>query len=207
MKIINRFKESHKDMFEYLPAEKVLLHDTFLDRILLRFLPKSITPNGLSLFRILATPVVFLVIIYGNYTIGIIAFVLVAFTDAIDGSMARTQNKITLFGKLIDPLADKLFIGSMVILLVFTYFHYWMGIAILGLEIAIIAGAVLMKVKFKTVKSANRWGKIKMIFQCAAVFATLIALLIDFPVLMTVAAGLFGFAIGFAILSLFTGGI
>lgn len=207
MEIINRFKSKHPQMFEYLPAEEVHPHDHFLAHTIIRFLPKCITPNTISIFRIFATPIVFLIILYGNYKAGIVAFVFVAFTDAIDGSMARTQNKITKFGMMIDPLADKLLIGSMVILLVFSHFNYLLGIAILGLEIAIIAGAVVAKVKFKTVKGANRWGKTKMIAQCSAVGLTLLALLLDFPVLMTVAAGVFGLAVGFAVLSLFTGGI
>lgn len=194
-------------MFEYLKAEEVHPHDHFLDRILLRFLPAGVTPNRISLFRIVATPGVFLLILYGYYRIGIVSFALVAFTDAMDGSLARTKNKISRFGMMIDPLADKLLIGSMVILLVFQHFHFLLGIAILGLEIAFIAGAVIAKAKFKTVRMANQWGKIKMIAQVVAVCITLIALLLDFPLLLTIAAGVFGLAIGFAILSLFTQGL
>lgn len=207
MTFINRFKTKHAEMFTYLQAEEVHPHDHFLARTVLRLLPQGITPNQISIFRIFFTPVVFFLILYGNYRSGIVLFALVAFTDAMDGSLARTRNQITRFGMMIDPLADKLLIGSMVILLVFQYFHFLLGIAILGLEIAFIAGAVVAKVKFKTVHMANRWGKIKMMMQVIAVCLTLIALLLDFPLLLTIAAGIFGLAIGFAILSLFTHGL
>jgi len=134
-------------------------------------------------------------------------FVLTAATDAIDGSLARTRNKITEFGKLFDPLADKLLIGSMVLVLVFQHFDPLLGIAILGIEIAFILLALLAKYRFKTVRGANRWGKIKMILQVLAVFLTLLALLLEFPLLLTIAAWVFGIAIGFAVLSLFAHGV
>ena len=207
MKFINQFKKKYPDMFEYIPAEEVHPHDHFLARTIIRFIPSSVTPNAISIFRIFATPFVFFVILYGNYKAGILAFIIVAFTDAIDGSMARTQNRVTRFGMMIDPLADKLLVGSMVILVVFENFNYLLGVAILGLEIIFIASAVIAKVKFKTVRMANGWGKIKMIAQVAAVCLTLMALLLDFPLLLTIAAGIFGLAIGFAILSLFYHGI
>lgn len=159
------------------------------------------------MFRILLTPAVFFLILYVQYEVGVALFLLTAFTDAIDGSMARTRNQITRFGILFDPLADKLLIGSMVLLLVFRYFNFWLGFTILGIEIIFIVGAAISKIKFKNTRMANLWGKIKMLLQVLAVFVTLLALLLDFPILLTVAAWMFGLAIGFAILSLFTHGI
>jgi len=175
--------------------------------LFLKWLPKSWTPNRVTAFRVIATPVVFLLILFGYYKIGVLAFVIVAFTDAIDGSMARTRGQITKFGMMFDPLADKFLIGSMVLLLVFKYFDFWLGIATLGLEIVFIASAYIAKVKFKTVRMANLWGKLKMLLQVLAVFITLLALLFEFPYLLTIAAWLFGLAIGFAIVSLFAHGI
>jgi CDP-diacylglycerol--glycerol-3-phosphate 3-phosphatidyltransferase len=205
---IKYFVEKHPDLFKYLPAEGVHPHDRLMERWILRFFPaKYFTPNRITMFRIIMTPVVFFLILYVKYEVGVVLFLVVAFTDAIDGSMARTRNQITKFGMLFDPLADKLLIGSMVLLLVFRHFNFWLGFGILGIEIIFIIGAMVAKVKFKTVRMANLWGKIKMIFQVLAVFITLLALLLDFPVLLTVAAWMFGLAIGFAVLSLFTHGI
>ncbi len=207
MSYLSEFKKKHPDLFTYLPANEIHPHDHMMERTFLRLLPRSITPNQVTLFRIITTPIVFLTILFGDYTLGVVFFVLVAFTDAIDGSLARTKHKVTKFGMLFDPLADKLLIGSMVLLLVFKYFNLWLGVALLGIEIIFIMTALVAGTKFKTVHAANRWGKIKMILQVLAVFFTLLALLLEFPTLMTVAAWLFGLAIGFAVLSLFSHGI
>lgn len=201
-----QFMERHHTLFEYLSATEVHPHDALMAKTVLRWCPRSLTPNRVTLVRIVTTPLVFLLILYGYYLTGIIAFLLVAFTDAIDGSLARTRNQVTRFGMLFDPLADKLLIGSMVLLLVFRYYPVWLGVALLGMDLIILMSALVAKIKFKTVHMANRWGKIKMILQVLAVFLTLAALLLEFPQLFSVAAGLFGLAIGFAIVSLFSHG-
>ena len=207
MSFIKDFKERNADLFEYLPATEVHPHDHFLNMIILRFFPKSLTPNKISIFRILATPFVFMLIFLGYYNIGVVCFVLVAFTDALDGSLARTQNKITKFGMLLDPLADKLLIGSMVLLLVFKYLEFWLGIAVLGMEIIFISTAYVYRVKFKTVRMANLWGKIKMFLQVLAICSVLIALVFENQTFLNMANVILGLSVGFALVSLFRHGI
>ncbi len=202
-----KFVKMHPDFFRTLKADHVFPHDRFLAWTFLKFFPKYVTPNQITLFRIFATPFVFVLILFEHYQIGIVAFMLVAFTDALDGSMARTRDQITEFGKIFDPLADKLLIGSMVLILVFRYLPPWLGFAILGIEILFIISATVATTRFKTVKAANRWGKTKMILQVIAVGITLMALLLEFPYLLTVAAWVFGVSIGFALISLFSQGI
>lgn len=204
---INAFKRRHPDLFTYQAAMEVHPHDQLMSRTILRIFPTTVTPNQVTFFRVLATPAVFFLVLHDFYRIGTVVFLLVAFTDAIDGSLARTRNKITNFGKLFDPLADKLLIGSMVILLVFQYFSFSLGLATLGLEVIFIGSALIRQYTFKSVTGANLWGKIKMILQCSAVFLTLAGLLFQFPALLAAAAWLFGLALGFAIVSLFAHGI
>lgn len=204
---IKQFVERHPQLFRPMVAEHIHPHDHLMARTVLRLFPATVTPNEVTMFRILATPAVFFLILYDHLYIGIIAFVVVAFTDAIDGSLARTRNLITEFGILFDPLADKFLVGSMVLLLVFQHFSFWLGFAILGIEIIFIVSALVAKYKFKTVRMANIWGKVKMILQVTAVFVTLLALLFAEPVFMTIAAGLFGLAIGAAVISLFAHGV
>ncbi len=204
---INYFIKKHPDLFNYLPADEVHPHDHWMARTFLKLFPKSVTPNRVTAFRVLATPAVFFIILYGHYKVGVLLFIIVAFTDAIDGSMARTRDQVTRFGMMFDPLADKLLIGSMVLLLVFKYFNFWLGFVILGLEIVFIIVAFIASYKFKTVKMANLWGKTKMILQVLAVCLTLFALVWEIPYLLTVAAWVFGLAIGFAVVSLFAQGI
>ena len=204
---LTAFKKRHPDLFTYLSAPEVHPHDQLMARTVLRLFPPTITPNQITLFRILATPAVFLLVLYGHFKIGVASFLLVAFTDAIDGSMARTRHQITKFGMLFDPMADKLLIGSMILLLVFQNFDLWLGVALLGVEIVFIVLALVAKIKFKTVRAANRWGKIKMLLQVIAVCLTMLALVFNVPLLLTMAAGLFGLAIGFAVVSLFAHGV
>lgn len=206
MRFIASFKQKHPDLFAYQEATEVYPHDQFVARSVLRFVPDQITPNSITLFRILFTPVVFLFVLYQHYIIGAVLFMLTAFTDVMDGSLARTTHKVTKFGMLFDPLADKLLIGSMVFLLVFQI-DVMLALAVLGMEIALIMTALVAKAKFKTVRSANRWGKAKMLLQVVATCLTMIALIVDYPALMSVAAWLFGIAIGFAVLSLYRHGV
>lgn len=207
MSFFNTIKQKNADLFVYQPAEEVHIHDRFLEKILIRFLPTSITPNKITLLRIILTPVVYFFVLYYHYKIGFFLFLCVAFTDAVDGSMARTQNKITKFGMLFDPLADKLLIGSMVFLLVFRYFGVWLGISILAIEIIFILSALWVRVRFKTVKMANIWGKIKMLSQVIAMSITMIAILSDQTSLLAVAYWFFGLSVGFAVISLFRHGV
>ena len=191
----------------FLQAKEVYFHDRLMAKTLLKIVPYFVTPNQITAMRVLSTPLVFFLILSGEYGIGGFIFLIVAFSDAMDGSLARTRNQITKFGMMFDPLADKLLIGSMVLLIIFQNFNFLFGITILILEIIFILGAYISAVHFRQVKMANNWGKIKMFCQVLAVFITLLALFFNFPLLFSIAAWLFGLAIGFAILSLFTHGI
>ena len=207
MKRIEYFVQKHPDLFAYQKAVHVNPHDRLIEKYILRFLPQDITPNRITALRIILTPVVFFLILYEYYQIGAVLFLLTAFTDALDGSLARTKDQITKFGIMFDPLADKLLSGSMVLLLVFRYFPPWLGLTILGVEIIFIISGYISNRYFKIVRMANIWGKIKMWLQVIATFLVMLALVFNFSLLFTISFWLFGFAIGFAILSLLTRGI
>lgn len=197
----------YPDMFVYLDSFEIHPHDRFLHHLVLRFFPSWLTPNMITAFRLCCVPVVFLLIASSDYRVGGIFFLLLASTDAIDGSLARTTKRVTRFGMLFDPFADKMLIGSLVFLLVFRHVNYWLAFATLAVEFVFIISALFIRYNFKTVKMANIWGKIKMLLQVMAVFLTLAALTFNFPYLFTAAAWLFGVALGFAILSFFTHGL
>ncbi|MBP9732383.1 MAG: CDP-alcohol phosphatidyltransferase family protein [Candidatus Magasanikbacteria bacterium] len=207
MGFIKRFKERNGDLFVYLKAEEVHPHDHFLEKVFLRWLPLWVTPNRITMFRVFTTPIVFYLTLNGFYKAGIISFLLVASTDAMDGSLARTQNRITKFGMLLDPVADKFLVGSMILILVFRNLNPWLGIAILGIEIIFIVSALIARIKFKTVRMANRWGKIKMFLQVLAMCSIMFGLVLDVPFLFAFATGVLGLAIGSAIVSLFKHGL
>ena len=82
----------------YLSAEEVYPTDRFIDALILWCIPEWITPNHITLFRIIATVPTVLLLVWGYYTVAVPLFLFVASTDAIDGALARTRNKITEWG-------------------------------------------------------------------------------------------------------------
>ena len=65
-------------------------------------------PNLLTILRFLLIPVILYFIFTGNYLLGFVFFTISGITDILDGTIARKFNLISTFGKLMDPLADKL---------------------------------------------------------------------------------------------------
>ena len=202
-------------MFNFSPSPKVhhfqsadslCWHDKILAKTILKLIPAGILPNHITVFRFLTTPVVVLLMLYGQYYIGLVAFLLVAFTDMIDGSLARTRNQITDWGKIYDPLADKILIGSMVFIIVLRYIDFWTSIIIISIEIVIIIVAWIRKMKGREIQ-ANLWGKIKMILQVMGVTILLLSIIFDLAALLPLASGILYLAIAFAIVSLLTYGI
>ena len=75
-------------------------------------------PNKLTMGRIFAIPVFIVVFLMGYRYAAAIVFVLAAITDMLDGHIARKHNLVTNFGKLMDPLADKILVASALICLI-----------------------------------------------------------------------------------------
>jgi CDP-diacylglycerol--glycerol-3-phosphate 3-phosphatidyltransferase len=98
----------------------------------------------------------------------LLAFVLIAATDGIDGAIARKQNTVTKLGKLLDPIADKVLIGgSLVVLSLLDVMLWWATIAILVREIGMTVYRLVV-VKNKVIAASNS-GKSKTIMQSIAV--------------------------------------
>jgi cardiolipin synthase len=87
-------------------------------------------------------------------------FMFAAATDFIDGQIARRTNTISEFGKLVDPLADRLLVISVLVALMWRGFlPLWMGILIVGRDVLMLIGAPLVGIKDKEVreKLAVHW--------------------------------------------------
>lgn len=181
-------------------------HDYILDATILRLIPRWVLPNHVTMFRFLATPFVIWLVAAGHLTAGIIAFILVAFTDAIDGAMARMRKQITDWGSLYDPVADKLLIGAMVVVIVFEYVNWLLGVTVIVLEVtALLGGYIRLRRGHKV--QANIWGKLKMILECTGVTLLLFAVASGIELFVPVSFGVFALAIIFAVVSLVTHGI
>ena len=127
----------------------------------LKFVPNA--PNILTLIRFLAIPVLAYLIYAGDdYNLGaFFLFVAIWLTDMLDGYIARHYNQITEFGKLFDPLVDKLFqFMTAVMMYVVGKLPIWVPLIIFFKEVLMIAGSALLLRKEKTVVFAQWYGKI-----------------------------------------------
>ncbi len=120
-------------------------------------------PNLVSLSRIFLTPFVAYFLWKGDLQsthICALLLILAGITDALDGYLARKLNQVSELGKSLDPLADKIMAGILVILLIlFREFPIWLALLIIGRDILIlIAGLILLKGK-KIVVPSNLTGK------------------------------------------------
>ena len=126
-------------------------------------------PNKLTLGRIFAIPVFIVVLMMGYNVAATIIFIAAAFTDMLDGKIARKYNLVTNFGKLMDPLADKLLTMSAFLCLIeLGSIPAWMVIVILGREF-IITGMRQVAAAEGIVIAAGWSGKIKTVLQMVAI--------------------------------------
>ena len=126
-------------------------------------------PNKLTIGRILAIPVFIAVFLMDYRYAAAVIFLLAAFTDMLDGKIARKYNLVTNFGKLMDPLADKLLVMAALICLVETGdVAGWMVVIILGREF-IITGMRQVAAAQGIVIAAGTTGKIKTVTQMIAI--------------------------------------
>ncbi|WP_328803949.1 CDP-diacylglycerol--glycerol-3-phosphate 3-phosphatidyltransferase [Paenibacillus glycinis] len=110
---------------------------------------------------------------YGIYYAAAV-FLLASATDKLDGYIARKYNLVTNLGKLLDPLADKLLITAALILMVSLHLTYaWVAFAIVAREI-VITGLRIVAASRRIALQADGTGKIKMVFQVAAITAVLL---------------------------------
>jgi CDP-diacylglycerol--glycerol-3-phosphate 3-phosphatidyltransferase len=130
-------------------------------------------PNVLTLLRILLVPVL-VVVLLGETENGdlwaAIVFALASATDAMDGYLARTRNAITTFGKLMDPIADKLLIiAALVALVSLDRLAAWVAMVIIARELTVTITR-MQATQQGVIIAANWWGKAKTIVQVAAIF-------------------------------------
>lgn len=181
-------------------------HDKVFAKTFLRLIPSFVSPNHLTVLRLFMIPPV-LVALWKEYWIAsLILFLLASFTDALDGSVARVRKQITLWGTMADPIADKLLVGSVVLLFVAREVNPIFAGFIILIEIMIAGGAIYRK-RRGIMSSANEFGKIKMFLQVTGVAVLLAAKLFGMPTAVPFAVGTLSVAIVFAIVSLFTYGI
>jgi len=140
-------------------------------------------PNKLTLFRLALVPI-FIVALYFDlfwtYLAALVVFVAGVVTDYYDGKLARERNMITNFGKLFDPVADKILVCAAFVMFLridVLMFPAWAVILVLAREF-IITGLRALAASEGHVLGAERWGKVKAGWQMACAITALSLLMI-----------------------------
>lgn len=114
-------------------------------------------------------------------TIALVLFIVASLTDTLDGQLARKYNMVTNFGKLMDPLADKMLTTAAFLgLMSFQRASAWAVMLILTREF-IVSGIRLVAAGDGKVIAASVWGKLKTVFQMIAIIASILLLYPIFP--------------------------
>ena len=131
-------------------------------------------PNTLTIIRFLLIPLIVLYIFTGNYILAFVFFTISGITDIADGFIARKFNLISNFGKLMDPLADKLTQIATLASLVFTHIiPIWILLIVLLKEFIMIVGASFLYGKDVVVYS--KWyGKLATVLFYIAIVISLL---------------------------------
>jgi CDP-diacylglycerol--glycerol-3-phosphate 3-phosphatidyltransferase len=158
-------------------------------------------PNALTLVRILLVPVLVVALTVetpGGSAIAAGVFALAALTDGLDGYIARSRQAVTNFGKIMDPVADKLMIAAALLSLVsLDRVDAWVAMVVIAREFA-VSGLRIAAGQQGVVIPASGLGKIKTIVQVVAVLALIAAsdpdaawvqVLVYAMVVMTVVSG------------------
>lgn len=135
-------------------------------------------PNKLTVLRIILMPVMVLLFYFELYISAAVIFVLAAFTDMLDGKIARKRNLVTTFGKFVDPLADKLINIAAIIILASKISETqadWYGIFVTVATVIIVARETIitslraLAANEGVVIAADNLGKIKTVLQDIAI--------------------------------------
>lgn len=142
------------------------------------------TPNKLTIARIIITPLYLALILWQGlahrFLIATIVFSIAAITDAIDGKLARKNNQITNFGKLLDPIADKvLTTAALLAFMTMGLCNIWIVMIVLTREFA-IASIRMIAASNGVVIPANIWGKIKTVSQMTFTIVIMLMCEIDY---------------------------
>jgi CDP-diacylglycerol--glycerol-3-phosphate 3-phosphatidyltransferase len=159
-------------------------------------------PNVLTVVRILLVPVLVVALLArtdGGDLMAAIVFAAASLTDALDGHLARSRGSVTTFGKLMDPIADKLLIvAALVALVSLGRLEAWVAMVIIAREFAVTVLRVGVGSQQGVVIPASPLGKLKTVTQVAMVLTLIafhgrgvgISLLIYVTVAVTVLSGL-----------------
>lgn len=137
-------------------------------------------PNALTVLRVLAVPFIVALLYFptpSTCAFATLLFLIAILTDLADGFLARKYNQVTNFGKFLDPLADKILIASVLVMLVeLGWVQAWVAIIVIVREI-LVTGLRAIAADKGHVIAADKYGKLKTIMQSVA----LVPLIYHYP--------------------------
>ncbi len=129
-------------------------------------------PNQLTLLRMIFVPFIVIELVEGRYFWALLLFVIAGFSDGLDGLLARKLHQQTLLGQYLDPIADKLLLSTMFLVLSILHKIPWrFTVLVFGRDISILAAsAVLFAIAGLRNFRPSIFGKANTFSQIAAVF-------------------------------------
>lgn len=126
-------------------------------------------PNKLTMLRMVLVPVVMALILGGHSVMAFVLFAAASITDFLDGYIARKYNLVSSFGKIMDPLADKLLtFGALICFVQTGLISVWAPMIIISREFFVTCMRVVAAVSGKVI-AASWWGKVKTNVQMFAI--------------------------------------
>lgn len=147
-------------------------------------------PNKLTVLRFIAVPFFIVLYLKGFFLAALVLFCLASLTDMLDGKIARARNLVTNFGKIMDPLADKVLCYSAFCLMIGdSTMPSWMLIVILVREFT-IAGMRTVAASEGRVIAAGMSGKIKTVLQMFAIISLILMQAVEVKAVYMIAMAL-----------------
>ena len=133
-------------------------------------------PNQLTLLRMIFVPFIVIHLVDGHYLWALVVFVIAGFSDGLDGLLARTLHQQTLLGQYLDPIADKLLLSTVFLVLSILHKIPWKyTVVVFSRDISILAAsAVLFAIAGLRNFKPSIFGKANTVSQIAAVFFVLL---------------------------------
>lgn len=193
---------------KFMTNETIVLYkqDRILAKTLLPLIPHWIKPNHITILRLLLIPANVYFVLIENWIILLPLFAFTAFTDMVDGAMARVRKQITLWGAILDPTADKLLVASVGGIFIVRNVSPLLAYTVIFLEFLIVLGAYSRRRRGEYI-CANGAGKVKFTLQAFGLGFMLLGALLAQPILIFFGTALMIISLGFAITSLLTYGL
>jgi CDP-diacylglycerol--glycerol-3-phosphate 3-phosphatidyltransferase len=141
----------------------------------IRWTPLATPPNALSFLRMLLLPPTLLALAHQDRVGDALVLVLLGIavgTDALDGVLARWRGWVSDWGRVLDPLADKVYLGGVVLYLALERdFPLWLVALVLARDLFLVVTSALLVRRYNVVFGANLWGKLMTIALSVLVFA------------------------------------